>query len=636
MWGFSIMSATASISRLNHLKNSLVGFSLLEKVDGIDLTTRDNIIERYPNFRNPKTITNDDFTVVKSALQKYCRRGETLKALWCCREVFLTTRMSKLKYAKGTKAMMTNFLNRIKIILNEDVSFREVDLFIKVMSLLHEFEREKETNPDKLLGAVWLIADKSKKSRVGSHIWCYCDAKEQSKDYDLLMPRIIENLKSVEKTKDYDKIVEEIFSDLVVYYNIEKKNRKRRRKDNNWEPLWAQLIKCCNDNEQAVTVMRLKKIFFNDRIEFRDERAVLASAVLLGIYCKYGNEFINYDENTIENDVVTNDRQWLTHHTLKHPPYVYDKHTRKGNNSNWFFAYEGARIYNEDSMIRNDKWQAFYDNYKIMLDHKKKINNKYLIANLKPNLEENLEKLEEKYLLSDETDIVGASKKSKIYFFREDYVAKHMKWETFRAGRDQDCVQELKKLVFGVNYIWGCRMLCNLEYDNATQRLKRTSKPQVFYVMSEIKDSPERCTTLESRKKIASNLHLQLEIAKIFIFRSILGLTDTNLTNILLTKAGNVYSIDENFIGHWNLAEKGLSKNQTFMINFLCQNGFSFDDFIICFNNMIYENCRIEIRKCMEKYGLYSSQFTLLYDVVLSNINNLINLVAKLLKEPNV
>ena len=35
------------------------------------------------NFRNPKTLNQFDVSLMKSGIQKYIRRGETEKALYC-------------------------------------------------------------------------------------------------------------------------------------------------------------------------------------------------------------------------------------------------------------------------------------------------------------------------------------------------------------------------------------------------------------------------------------------------------------------------------------------------------------------------------------------------------------------------
>ena len=245
--------------------------------------------------------------------------------------------------------------------------------------------------------------------------------------------------------------------------------------------------------------------------------------------------------------------------------------------------------------------------------------NLWFLKNVSPNLEDGLEKMSQEIL--QQATITGASKKSKIFFFGDRFVTKHMKRDSFRYGRDQACVTALKKRM-NLNTCAGMRVKCSMRYDNKTEELKQTKKDEVYYLMEGIRGNPAPCTTKENLKILNNSRELQIDLARAVIFKSLLGVSDNCLTNILMTteEPHKIYSIDENLIGHRNLETDGLSTKQKYIIKLLAFSGMvSLDDLQNCCKEILNEPNMILIEELMTTYGLYSENCTILYDVVKCN-----------------
>lgn len=92
-------------------------------------------------FRSSKSYSGIDTDVLKSALQKYVRRNELDKLLWCAAELDLFSSGTPRTSADGgmttgKNSITTNFLHRLMIIYLEDVGIAEVKLWPLLHNLL--------------------------------------------------------------------------------------------------------------------------------------------------------------------------------------------------------------------------------------------------------------------------------------------------------------------------------------------------------------------------------------------------------------------------------------------------------------------------------------------------------------------
>ena len=113
--------------------------------------------------------------ILKSALQKYLRRREEKKMLWCLGEIYLFHVFAKTQQEKRcARGVITNLLNRIIIMLDEELLFAEWDRYLICRSLIERFEKSKREDFMTLIKLCKLLCS-SKLLRLNSDIRGYFD-----------------------------------------------------------------------------------------------------------------------------------------------------------------------------------------------------------------------------------------------------------------------------------------------------------------------------------------------------------------------------------------------------------------------------------------------------------------------------
>ena len=89
--------------------------------------------------------------ILKSAVQKYLRRREFDKMVWCVAEIYLFQVYAKTDAEKrATKGIISNLLNRLIIMLDEEMLFVECEKYLVVRRYMEEFEKSNRGNFDYL------------------------------------------------------------------------------------------------------------------------------------------------------------------------------------------------------------------------------------------------------------------------------------------------------------------------------------------------------------------------------------------------------------------------------------------------------------------------------------------------------
>ena len=123
-----------------------------------------NKISEFINFNLSKIIYATCFgsisfngyklDILKSGVQKYLRRREFNKMIWCVGEIYLFQVYAKNDIEKkSAKAIITNLINRLVIMLDEEILFTECENYLLVRRYIEDFEKvaiELATNNDKL------------------------------------------------------------------------------------------------------------------------------------------------------------------------------------------------------------------------------------------------------------------------------------------------------------------------------------------------------------------------------------------------------------------------------------------------------------------------------------------------------
>lgn len=81
-----------------------------------------------------------DIGVLKSALQKYCRRRELGKIHWVVKEIYLFLQLATDEKKSTGHAIVSNLINRFIVIMNEEMLFTEVNRYMLCMKYIEEFE----------------------------------------------------------------------------------------------------------------------------------------------------------------------------------------------------------------------------------------------------------------------------------------------------------------------------------------------------------------------------------------------------------------------------------------------------------------------------------------------------------------
>jgi hypothetical protein len=114
--------------------------------------------------------------VLKSAMQKFARRGETKLMMQAVNEIDLFRELMiedtpNVRSNAFIKAIRTNMINRLSIILFEDVSFSEYYAFEKVIANINEWKRDRSKTS--CLMEICKYISKAKKLRHPSHLLNY-------------------------------------------------------------------------------------------------------------------------------------------------------------------------------------------------------------------------------------------------------------------------------------------------------------------------------------------------------------------------------------------------------------------------------------------------------------------------------
>jgi hypothetical protein len=103
-------------------------------------------------YRMVKTINGYPFDIIKSGMQKYSRRGMPSECIYTMTEMYF------FKWLDGGKSSFTNFYNRIRVILLEDVGISSPHA-IPIANRLLEKIKKSETFPTELAELSWLLSN---------------------------------------------------------------------------------------------------------------------------------------------------------------------------------------------------------------------------------------------------------------------------------------------------------------------------------------------------------------------------------------------------------------------------------------------------------------------------------------------
>lgn len=324
------------------------------------------------DYRKEKTINGYDFDVTKSAMQKYARRGHSKECLYVMFEMYC------FKFIDGGKGYFTNFKNRIRTILLEDVGIASPMAIPLGEKYLKKIEKSNTPFCPELVKLSYLMCN-TLHSRLYSHINAFfkvnkpCftrqlvehtfligdDKEEYGNDVNMLIASIHD--KSIDcfwwmniilskdvklKTKRYDRTMSGylIFSVIEWYFNhigVDKMIMENFHICLNW-------YKEMTIKEKVICIFHPLFMYINNE---------------LIVKTNYVSKF------KLENDITTYFKNNIHNIKLEFVSAIYDLHTKKGryyNRSHVDFVIEGSLIAFSDTILNNQEAHSIYNDLKLM------------------------------------------------------------------------------------------------------------------------------------------------------------------------------------------------------------------------------------------------------------------------------
>ena len=308
--------------------------------------------------------------MLKSGMQKYLRRREFEKMSWCVMEIFKFELWAEdEKEKKMCKGIISNLLNRIIVMMDEELLFCEVQNYLLLRKFIEMFESDRK-NGGKFLVLICRTLANSRLLRRASDIRAFWDFRIRfgnEKDAVELSDEEYFN-KFVECFERKD---DECFKWMFKIFNGKKKGdvMRFRRKDNIymiWEYLFSRKNVKGNGIYKELLEYKLREFYKLNRGE---RFMFLVNSIDLVMKCD-GKEtiFVSVHISQIrkelsryEQDFVEMYKKSMEYMTIDE--YAIDMHTsmgRKMGKNRKDFALEGSIVVKEDTEFLVKEWRDFY------------------------------------------------------------------------------------------------------------------------------------------------------------------------------------------------------------------------------------------------------------------------------------
>jgi len=381
-------------------------------------------------YRNVRSVNGFPFDILKSALQKYIRRGLVKKAQFfaCELDMFRIYRIRTGNNDPVLKSCITNFFNRLRIIYLEDIGLANPELLFYVNSKLEKVQNETSFSRD----LCDLIREMCFSLHTRFYSYVKLDQRTDEKVDEASLPEYITEFKNLLRTKSVQawgvcrKILELPSVDKKIYgltssragFLIFKILR---------EFLPSELV--------SKTIQTCESWYRN--LTCKESFLCCMHPILLYVY-----------ENSIPSSYVSTDRSSLKSYTnvvLEKPfrvnDYVMDKHTsngRKNGMNDVNFAVEGSLVTLE------------YTNFPDFFNLKES----YIQSKIKNSFIENLEKEDSILTFKARAQLVTSAFKQDTYFAETEEKEKVVvKGPFLEFNHHLSTVQSIFRLLEGVNTI---------------------------------------------------------------------------------------------------------------------------------------------------------------------------------------
>lgn len=330
--------------------------------------------------------------ILKSALQKYLRRREEDKMLWCLSEIYMFQKYSNTEQEKrASKGIITNLMNRLIIMMDEEMLFVEVNKYIKCMKWIKLFNEGNRENFE-LLVKVCKTMIGARLLRLNSDIYSYWwrgagvykvikinNVENEKENYEIcnkLFSKKEKECETWEKERNaFIRFVNTFRNNdtscyhwaLVLFHSKTKGKTRFRRKDCVYI-IWEYLFQVIENDSRLKECLQLKlEQFF---VKTRHEQHMwLSSAISIALnrkklylQTKEAEEWdINIDDDEIEKHFENREKMEID-------DYAIDMHCSQGRKMGKMkaeFALVGCVVIDEDREYYNKEWRDLYIDLKV-------------------------------------------------------------------------------------------------------------------------------------------------------------------------------------------------------------------------------------------------------------------------------
>lgn len=572
---------------------------------------------------NNKSYFGKSSKVLKSGVCKYMRRGIFDKLEWCIIEMMV--------FGLRKKALMSNIINRLKILVMEEIICSDINLIVELIDRLDKIEINDEWN--KKIEYILEFCDIlkfCKKGRICSYLNCWYRYNNGNYDLDNV---VFDKILKYKKKNDSDELLKygellinfiENRDEMIVdiynkLFNYSKCGRRYNRNDGIYL-FWEIIEDIFKNNENFIKIFEFsKKIFYNKNLKERRAFGVWICLFIINYDRIDWNEKFTHNFNNVCLCDYFNNRSDIDIDDF----VVNDMHVSKKYNKG-DFVNNGGYVENEilDDLFDNGiKYRDFYKEkgLECISEIKRKKNNKDIGL-------DNIDFIDwnkfEFISIIDEGVCGGKIPCILVKYNNCYYVLKEMP-KSLNFGRDYIFVDKCKKL-FGLIDLDINRIKCNkglVRIDNKIKNYKNNSeinyKDCVYVMMKYYANKGD----LGKNKKLFDDDFIRIEQLKIRLFRGLFRCSDNINRNILVGENNELISIDENDI--YGKRKNIFNKKGDYSIKYMKN-----DELEVVLNNIIdnknfKEN---EIIKLMKEFGFdnkindFIDRFNDYKNIVLSEI----------------
>ena len=493
---------------------------------------------------------------LKSGICKYMRRGEADKLKWCVMEIARFQRADA--EPRAIKGIITNLINRLKILLMEEIHANDVGILKKGLRLLREYDDTRDKS--ELLMTFCDIISQARRTRSVSYLgnwWKFHETGELEegewtparKGDSPEIQVLARNLERFVKEKD-----ERMFGIYNRLYQMgesgEKAGCRYRRRDPAY--IWWEILeKNLPPSLKSLYDFGLEMYFRKGSTERR------AFGVWVGMLVwRYGSHSENID--IVENVYISEDVEEyyenmkdlvLDEYVVK--DYHVDKRLGLGH-----FAKNGAWVKDEDLSLldRGEEYRELYISKKIEMDTnpKKSKKNKPKKNGAKKKVrgiphvpQMSFEDLRDIFVI--EEGVCGGKVPCIIATYEgKKYVLKMMR-KSMNYGADYMIIDKAKSL-FGLASLNMRRVTLDRVIERKNKKIRtfvknwEFSEGQAIYCMM---DYFENVGDIGKNKGLLINESVVRECVKIRLFDGLFRSSDNIMRNILVNSNGDLLSIDE-------------------------------------------------------------------------------------------